>query len=198
MSRRPSEVFQDAKSKLESLERCAKKRSRGVPIATAADTVLRFHTAIRDALYAYSDDPTTADLPGEIAHYAASMVEDLIEGRMPPYVREVFFGRGRTGYGFEMREMAEAVSEYVAAARAGVINDRSSIATLAKIFGVRSTTVRAWCKHYPITIPQLPDKLGPLAALGFATYESTLREKLARWSEAYRASRGVKARRQRR
>ncbi|MEC9344639.1 MAG: hypothetical protein VYB54_00325 [Pseudomonadota bacterium] len=133
------------------------------PIDKDADeTAMRRYRSMLVSLKDYLDSPNWRDGNVPVHNIARPAVQDardllgdILSGTMPDVIRRWCFGKGRPGLRRDQRHAVGIAVRYIAACRAGVIDDSDHMRTVATRYGVQGRTVNRWLGDYPETETRL-------------------------------------------
>lgn len=135
---------------LEFRDKPASRDASKAPIDEDADeSVMRRYRSTIGSFKDYIDSPNwraedvpVRDIERPAVEGARALRGDILSGSMPDVIRRRCFGKGRPGLRETQRLAIGIAVRYIAACRAGVIDDRDHLLTVATCYGVSVRMIR--------------------------------------------------------
>lgn len=187
----------DCVEALEALRRALASGGKDPKTGQTADMAAKKHyEALGITLRAYNA-PENWDrrgnahnpLPRLLAFELGQIVDDLLAGRIPTGIKNIFFGRKRPGDSAVQRRAKEAAARYLVAVEDGLIDDETPTERVSGHFGVAPHTVRRWRRDLRDSVEL---KRGPHAATSPEALKAILVQHMEENSKLYKARRHVK------
>lgn len=128
--------------------------------ARLAETGRSFFGSLSETLFIHAHPANWTDpdrpmfsLPRDLAHTIGGLFGYVAVGKMPEPISDAIVRRGRTRFGPGEEKAVRIATSYIAAVRAGIIDDRHEVKTVCEAYGVSRTSVRGWVHAFPSPFP---------------------------------------------